>query len=151
MSELSQFTQAEREACLPIIETIVELANLTRREGVLALEKYAYEREDDFFKFMLLLICDGTDPRKVEDMGKTLIESGGHSGTALLSRMLQLEGVLMVQTGMNPRIITAMLQCMLGEDFLDNLGFSFGEETGPEADMLSQAELTALLQANNKN
>ncbi|MFA5340347.1 MAG: MotA/TolQ/ExbB proton channel family protein [Clostridia bacterium] len=52
-----------------ILDKIVELAYASKKEGLLALEKYTEEMKDDFFKKGLLLIVDGTSP---EDARNTL-------------------------------------------------------------------------------
>jgi hypothetical protein len=117
MSVLSGFTRQEKEACLPIVDLMLECAETARKEGVLALEQWVTDK-DPFLKFVILLIVDGTDPELVQDIGETLIDSGGHTGSELLSRMMMMEGCLSVQAGDNPRIIVSKLLAMLGEQFL---------------------------------
>ena len=50
------------------IETIVQLANTARKEGVLALEESAANMEDQFLKKGIGLIVDGTDPDLVKSI-----------------------------------------------------------------------------------
>lgn len=50
------------------INTIVEFAQLARKNGLLALEEKANALEDPFFKQSLMLIVDATDPDKVKEM-----------------------------------------------------------------------------------
>jgi len=118
MQNLSSFTPAQRDACLPIVSLMVECANVARTEGVLALEEWQAKQESKFLRFLVMLMVDGTDPELVKGMGKTLLESGGHEGEALLSRMMLLEGVLSVQWGEHPRYLEDKLLCMLGESYL---------------------------------
>lgn len=51
-----------------IIHKIIELSNVARKEGLLALEEAANEIEDDFLKKGILLIVDGTDPELVRSI-----------------------------------------------------------------------------------
>lgn len=50
------------------IKSIIELSNLARREGLLALEESTNTLEDDFMKKGIMLIVDGTDPELVRSI-----------------------------------------------------------------------------------
>jgi chemotaxis protein MotA len=53
------------------IDTIVQLANTARKEGVLALEESASNMGDQFLKKGVMLIVDGTDPELVKGIMET--------------------------------------------------------------------------------
>ncbi len=53
------------------IDTIIKLANLARREGILALEESASNMDDAFMKKGVMLIVDGTDPELVRSILET--------------------------------------------------------------------------------
>ncbi|MCL2603427.1 MAG: helix-turn-helix domain-containing protein [Defluviitaleaceae bacterium] len=123
MYKLSDFTNAERDKCLPVVAQIIECANITRAQGVLALEEWCKQHENTFITFMLLMVCDGTNPELVRDIGVTLIDSGDYKGEELLSRLMTVEGVLSIQAGENPVIIEKKLFSMLGEKYLMAKGY----------------------------
>lgn len=50
------------------IERMVHLAELARREGLLALEKAAAEVDDPFFRKGVELTVDGVDPEEIQDI-----------------------------------------------------------------------------------
>ena len=54
-----------------MIKNIIELSNVSRKEGLLALEEAANGIDDDFLKKGLLLIVDGTDPELVRSIMET--------------------------------------------------------------------------------
>lgn len=54
-----------------VIKQIIELSNIARKEGLLALEEAAESIEDDFMKKGILLIVDGTDPELVRNILET--------------------------------------------------------------------------------
>ncbi|WP_353095303.1 MotA/TolQ/ExbB proton channel family protein [Tissierella praeacuta] len=54
-----------------IIEDIINLANVARKEGLLSLEEYASKLDDDFLKKGIMLIVDGTDPDLVRNILET--------------------------------------------------------------------------------
>ncbi len=55
------------------ITKIIELANLARKEGLLALEEAVVDIEDEFLKKGIMLIVDGTDPELVRSILETEI------------------------------------------------------------------------------
>lgn len=114
----SSFTKKEKDACFSIIEDLVECANIARKEGVLALEDYAWNHENYFLRMALSLVVDGTDPALVENILKTVIGSEEHKGSALLERVIISAGMLCVQQGMNPYTMKYKLYGYLGEDYL---------------------------------
>lgn len=58
-----------------IITKIIELANVARREGLLALEEAVSEIKDDFLQKGVMLIVDGTDPELVKNILETEVEN----------------------------------------------------------------------------
>ncbi len=54
-----------------IIKTIIQLSNVARKEGLLALEETANQIDDEFLKKGVLLIVDGTDPELVRNIMET--------------------------------------------------------------------------------
>lgn len=53
------------------IQTIIQLSNVARKEGLLALEEAANNVDDEFMKKGLLLLVDGTDPELVRNILET--------------------------------------------------------------------------------
>lgn len=61
-----------------IIKNIIELSNVARKEGLLALEEAADGIDDSFLKKGIMLVVDGTDPELVRNILETeLIFIGG--------------------------------------------------------------------------
>ncbi len=67
-----------------IIKKIIDLANLARREGLLALEEAVSEIEDAFLKKGIMLVVDGTDPELVRNILETELtyQDSRHKDTA---------------------------------------------------------------------
>lgn len=53
------------------IKSIIDLANVARKEGLLALEEASNEIEDAFLKKGIMLVVDGTDPELVRGILET--------------------------------------------------------------------------------
>jgi chemotaxis protein MotA len=72
------------------IDRIIELANVARKEGLLALEEAAMQLDDDFLKKGILLIVDGTDPELVRNILETelsFVEERHGTGQSLFETM----------------------------------------------------------------
>lgn len=54
-----------------VIQEIISLANVARKEGLLSLEKYAEKLEDEFLQKGIMLVVDGTDPELVRNIMET--------------------------------------------------------------------------------
>lgn len=54
-----------------VIRNIINLSNIARKEGLLALEEAASDIEDDFLKKGIMLVVDGTDPELVRGILET--------------------------------------------------------------------------------
>ena len=121
------FTETDKEECWPIIYKIIDLANLARREGVLALEVEMEHEQNVLLKIALDLVVDGTDPALVKQILQTSIVAGKYSGSQLLSRLLIAEGALSLQQGENPAIIATKLGAIMGEDYIVRINKEFNE------------------------
>lgn len=74
ISNLKSFTLILKKKTtneVEVIKQIIELSNVSRKEGLLALEEAATNIDDDFLKKGLLLIVDGTDPELVRSIMET--------------------------------------------------------------------------------
>ena len=72
------------------IENIVKIANVARREGILALEETVSEMNDPFMQKGIMLIIDGSDPELVKSVMETelaFIKDRHSSGQAILLQM----------------------------------------------------------------
>ena len=69
-----------------IIDALVDLAQIARKDGLLALEEKANEQEDPFFKQAIMLIVDANDPDRVRATLENDIEcmSDRHNAAAAL-------------------------------------------------------------------
>lgn len=79
--KLSEFIAGLKSASLPFkdetidpadtIKTIIELSNVSRKEGLLALEEAANSVNDEFLKKGIMLVVDGTDAELVRGILET--------------------------------------------------------------------------------
>ena len=72
------------------IDNIVQIANVARREGILALEETVKEMNDPFMQRGIMLIIDGSDPELVKSVLETdllFIRERHSQGQAVLAAM----------------------------------------------------------------
>ena len=86
----AKFTEADKEKCIPIINKFIELANVTRGKGVLALELEIEREENVFIKTAVEMVIDGTMPEIVERILHNLILVENCSSSQLLDRGVHL-------------------------------------------------------------
>ena len=118
--EIRKYIECTLEEKLPLLKRIAEiinLANIARREGVLALEQQIERTDDKLLQVGLGLVCDGTDPELVKEILNITIITSHKTGAELLSQLIVQDGVLQIQAGHNPRIIQEKLLAYTGGDF----------------------------------
>ena len=100
------------------ISKIIELSNVARKEGLLALEEVAQNLDDEFMKKGILLIVDGTEPELVRGVAgffetwATLGPAWGMIGTLIgLVNMLK---DLQDSSAIGPSMATALLTTLYG-------------------------------------
>lgn len=75
---LKSFTlvlKAPEENTAEVIQRIIDLSNVARKEGLLSLEEAAADLDEPFLKKGILLIVDGTDPELVRAIMETELVS----------------------------------------------------------------------------
>ena len=73
-----------------VIDQIIELANIARRDGLLALDNKANEIDDPYMKKGIMLVVDGTDPeliRNIMETELTFIEERHGVGQSMMKSM----------------------------------------------------------------
>ncbi len=57
------------------IEYIIKIANIARKDGLLALEELTEEMQDPFLKKAIMLVVDGSDPELIQSILETEIDA----------------------------------------------------------------------------
>ena len=94
-----------------ILERVLEYAEKARREGLLALEEsldYDKIGERAIFEYGIRLVIDGTDKGIIEKILSNIIAQEKDEYSRLL-KTIQKEAVLMIQEGLNPRLLFCLL------------------------------------------
>ena len=112
-----QFSDKEKQECLPVARRMIELASIVKVEGLLSLESETLV-DHDFIKTGANLILDGTAPEMLEKILQHHLLSESHTGTALLERLLIAEAFLTIAKVPNStQIVAAIVGAMIGEKY----------------------------------
>lgn len=120
-----EFTKEEQEECFAVIEYLTKLNLVALREGLLALEEYVSELEDEsianrFMKEAVLHASDGVAPENLEMfLSRDIVFYGADTFQGYLCYLI-MKGIRMIQAGYS---------CCMLEKFIKHcLPFSLREE-----------------------
>jgi len=129
------------------IKKIIELSNVARKEGLLALEEASDEINDDFLKKGIMLVVDGTDPELVRNILDTeiIFIGGRHKEVATfwekiaelgpawgmigtLIGLINMLGSLDDPAAIGPAMAVALLTTMYGSLLANLIATPFAEK-----------------------
>ena len=96
----------------------ISFSDTARKEGLLALEE-ASEGLDlndvtqEFLLQSIMLVVDGTDPELVAEIGMNRIVANGLSSFEGLVALMYYKAALMIQSGVNPRVMEEYLKSLM--------------------------------------
>lgn len=126
IAQHAQCSIEKKRECITLISKIVELSEIARREGLLAIEDILDTMTHPLLIKGMELVIDGTEPDVVKTILSNYINFGGAKGKVLLEQCLVCEGVLSIQAGDNPKVIREKLvACLGGLDSQGSKNWSF--------------------------
>ena len=112
------FTDEEKEKCVPIIRRLVSLSHSLRTNGILGLEEEMEDESNVFLKTALFLILAGNSPETLKQVLQNMIVADSCTGSELLERLLIAEGMLAAQRWESPETVELKLSSMLGMNYV---------------------------------
>ena len=113
------FTDDEKDACVPMLENMIDLHKIAVRKGSSALKDHIPKTEHTFLKIALTLLVKGVeDDERIRHILGQLMYADKYAGKDLLERIIILEGVTLIARGSPPRITEWHLCSLLGEDYM---------------------------------
>jgi len=109
---VKEIEEEERNECDKVIERIVGFAEISRKDGLLALEAKVNEQTDPFLRLGLNLAVDGCDSGLIAEILCTHIVADNYRD--FLKRIIISEGVRSIVCGDNLRILKIRLKAFLG-------------------------------------
>ena len=130
---LPRAAESDREHLFAVADFFLALSDMTRREGILALEIYCYDKDNwknapdgapslpqitpseiYVFRPLLNLVVYGVDNEIVRDVARYLLASSDEAGGTRLSLMLGAEAICAIQIGELNSILCARMSAMMG-------------------------------------
>jgi hypothetical protein len=112
----SESSDAEKSACMALIDELVKLAGIVWKDGLLMLDDYTPESDEIIMQIGLPLIVDAIEAELVTTILETCIATSGKTGVGLLRQVLALHGVLAIQNGERPENVKEKLYGLLEDD-----------------------------------
>ena len=112
-----QFTDAEKEACMPTIQKILHFSALSRRSGLLALVDEMETEQDVFLKTAIEMVTAAAEPELIENKLWNIIKEDKPTGAEHLGRLLIIRGVLSLAAGEPTRKVALKLSELTGEEY----------------------------------
>lgn len=111
-------------------EEIIKYSDVSRKEGLIALEDLAEEKGNDpqwsFDRELIFLIVNGYDPEMIKRIILPKYFSTEQTTTEIIKNIMSIYGILSVQAGENPIIISKLLNNMIPDDvraIAENIGY----------------------------
>lgn len=112
-----QCSREEKLQCMETLKKLYKYARMARMEGLLALEAIAETETNLFLRDGILLIVNSYEPEKVRAALMATVLADNFQGGAFLDQILVMEGVRLIQDGINPANLLNLLSGWFGSDF----------------------------------
>ena len=108
-------SKEDQESLIPLVLKIKELAEITGKSGLLALENELANLSDPFLNLGVQLIIDKVEPQNITDILDSDIYYNESNGRELLKKIIIREGLLRIQAGDSPRNVLICTKIFLGK------------------------------------
>lgn len=105
----------DQETLIPIVLQLKQLAEVTSKSGILALESELANISDPFLNLGIQLIIDRVEPENIRDILDSDIYYNQSNGRKLLKKIIIREGLLRIQAGDTPRNVLICTKVFLGK------------------------------------
>lgn len=112
-------TREEKEACLETLKKLYRYGRTARMQGLLALENAIEEEINPLLREGLKHVVDSQEPEEVRNVLLALTLADDRRGGSFLDAVLVMEGMRMLQMGVNPYFMVEALAGWFGTDFME--------------------------------
>lgn len=108
-------SKEDQESLIPLVNQLKDMAELSSKSGILALESELAGISDPFLNLGLQLIIDRVEPQNITDVLDSDIYYNESNGRELLKKIIIREGLLRIQAGDTPRNVLICTKVFLGK------------------------------------
>jgi chemotaxis protein MotA len=108
-------SKEDQETLIPLVHKLKEMAEISGKSGILALENELAGIADPFLNLGVQLIIDRVEPQNITDVLDSDIYYNESNGRELLKKIIIREGLLRIQAGDTPRNVLICTKIFLGK------------------------------------
>ncbi len=108
-------SREDQESLVSLVLKLKELAEITNKSGLLALENELSQITDPFLNLGVQLIIDKVEAENITDILDADIYYNASNGRELLKKIIIREGLLRIQAGDTPRNVLICTKVFLGK------------------------------------
>lgn len=108
-------SKEDQISLVPLVIQLKELAEKSKKSGILSLENELGQINDAFLKLGIQLIVDKTDLANMKDILDSDIYYNESNGRELLKKIILREGLIRIQEGDTPRSVLICTKIFLGK------------------------------------
>jgi chemotaxis protein MotA len=105
----------DQETLIPLVKRLKNMAEISTKAGLLALESELVNIADPFLNLGIQLIIDRVEPQNITDILDSDIYYNESNGRELLKKIIIREGILRIQAGDTPRNVLICTKVFLGK------------------------------------
>lgn len=105
----------DQETLIPLVLKLKQMAEISNKSGLLALENELANLSDPFLNLGVQLIIDRVEPENITDILDSDIYYNESNGRELLKKIIIREGLLRIQAGDSPRNVLICTKIFLGK------------------------------------
>ena len=108
-------SKEDQESLIPLVQKLKEMAEISGKSGILALENELSSISDPFLNLGVQLIIDRVEAQNITDILDSDIYYNESNGRELLKKIIIREGLLRIQAGDSPRNVLICTKIFLGK------------------------------------
>lgn len=113
LKNVDNITKDQQKQVIDAAKNIMKLADVARKEGLLALEKMVEMLCSDYLRQLIILVVDGTFPDMITEIATNLYWTNAPVGANAMVDYIYLRGMLGIQNGENLTILNKLLVSLM--------------------------------------
>lgn len=113
LKNMDTLSNNQQNQVIDVAKTIMKLADLARKEGLLALEDMIDTITSDYLKQLIILVVDGTFPEIIIEIATNIYWTNASDGVNSMVDYIYLRGILSIQNGENLRVLDKLLMSLM--------------------------------------
>ena len=118
LKNVDNITKDQPKQVIDAAKNIMRLADVARKEGLLALENMVETLRSDYLRQLIILVVDGTFPDMITEIATNLYWTNAPVGVNAMVDYIYLRGMLGIQNGENLAILNKLLMSLMPAELL---------------------------------